>query len=654
MRSAIPLCAVLAACLRPASADPSPATSTSDDLLPAVEWTAYGRDQLGSRLAPIPELNPGTVGRLRQAWVYRTGETDPGAAERRFESTPIVVDGTMYIITPLGRIIALDPATGGERWVWDGRVDPRLDFGDFGSRGVSTWLDPAAAAGAHCRRRIVAATIDARLVALDARDGRPCAGFGAGGIVDLRRGLRNAPFETEEYEVTSPPVIVGGVIVVGSAIADNNRVDAASGEVRAFDVRTGAARWSWDPVPQRESDPAWPSWESPSAHRAGAANAWSVLAADSARGLVIVPTSSPSPDYFGGERPGENRYGNSVVALRAATGEVVWHFQTVHHDLWDYDLASPPALVTLRRDGRPVDAVLQATKTGQLFVLDRASGAPIFPVEERPVPPSPLPDERAWPTQPFSSVAPLSPHRMTADEAWGATAEDRAACRAQVAALRNEGIFTPPSREGTLVVPSNVGGAHWGGLAYDPQHEIAVVPVNRVAAMVQLIPHGAITRDSMVATHRRLGDEYTRMRGTPYVMRRRILRAPGGLPCAPPPWGTLVGVSLRTGAKVWEVPLGSMSALAGRPLPGEWGSINLGGPVMTTGGVAFMAGTLDRSIRAFEVATGRELWRGELPTSARATPAVYRMGGRVYVVVATGGGEVFGPGDHLVAFRMDP
>jgi quinoprotein glucose dehydrogenase len=497
--------------------------------------------------------------------------------------------------------------------------------------------------------------IDARLIAIDARDGQACTGFGVNGTVDLRRGLRNPPFEMSEYEVTSPPAIVGGLVVVGSAVADNNRTQAASGEVRAFDARTGALRWTWDPVPQQPGDPAYDTWVGPRAHTTGAANAWSVIVADTARGLVFVPTSSPSPDYFGGDRPGENRYANSIVALRAATGEVVWHFQTVHHDLWDFDNASPPALATVRSGGREIDVVVQATKTGMLFVLDRATGAPVFPVEERPVPRSTVPGEEAWPTQPFTALTPpLSPHALRPNDVWGATPADRDSCRAAIAPLRNEGIFTPPSLEGTLVIPSNIGGAHWGGVAIDASRALAIIPVNRLAAMVQLIPFERLDQDSVRVGRERFGFEYTRMRGTPYVMRRRILRGPSGLPCTPPPFGTLVAVSLATGQRVWDVPLGNVNALAGEgaTLPRDWGSPTLGGPIVTAGGLVFMAGTLDRSIRAFDIETGRELWRGELPASGKATPMTYRANGKQYVVISAGGGGVWGRGDWIVAFAL--
>jgi quinoprotein glucose dehydrogenase len=390
--------------------------------------------------------------------------------------------------------------------------------------------------------------------------------------------------------MTSPPVAANGLVVVGSSIGDNSRPNPASGEVRAYDTRTGALRWSWDPIPQDPSDPAYGEWRGELAQRTGAANAWSALSADPARDLVFVPTSSPAPDYYGALRLGDNRYGNSIVALRLSTGKRVWSFQTVHHDLWDYDNAAPPALVTLKRDSAEVPAVLQATKTGMLFVLNRETGVPIFPVEERRVPASDIPGEQAAVTQPFTvTTPPLSPHQLAASDAWGITDSDRLACRATFESLRNEGIFTPPSTRGTLVLPANVGGAHWGGVAVDPVRQVAVVPVNRVAAIVQLIPRADFDRERSRAEDGRLGHdaEYNMMIGTPYVMRRRVLLSPSGLPCSPPPWGTLVAVDLGTGRIRWETPLGSMT----RPFPAEmadhfkseWGSPNLGGPIATAG-----------------------------------------------------------------------
>ena len=628
-----------------------------------ADWPAYGHDPQGTRYSPAAAIDRRNVARLAPAWTYRTGETGAAfktAKPTAFEATPLVVDGVMYVGTPLGRVIALDPATGGERWVFDPKIERDVTYGDFASRGVATWVDEAAPAAAACRRRLFVATAQSQLIALDTRDGRPCTGFGRRGIVDLKAGLRIAPFEPAAYSMTSPPLVVNGVVITGSSIADNSRPDPASGEVRGYDARTGALKWTWDPIPQDPKDPAYGEWGGALAHKTGAANAWSLLVADPARDLVFVPTGSAAPDYYGVLRLGRNRYANSTVALRVSTGKLVWAFQTVHHDLWDYDNASPPLLVTVTHDGASVPAVLQATKTGMLFVLERETGRPIFPVEERPVPASDIPGEQASPTQPFTAViAPLSPHHLSPDQVWGATDADRAACHAAIDSLRNERVFTPPSVRGTFVLPSNIGGAHWGGVAVDPERQIAVVPVNRIAAVVQLIPREQYDHERAMTEDKRLGRdyEYNGMWGTPYVMRRRMILSPSGLPCTPPPFGTLVAVDLKTGSRLWDVPLGSLT----RPLPpdqaakvpAEWGSPNLGGPIVTAGGLVFIAAALDRWLHAYDIETGRELWRGPLPESGKATPMTYQLAsGEQFVAIAVGGGGAFGAGDYVVAFRL--
>ncbi|MDQ2889672.1 MAG: PQQ-binding-like beta-propeller repeat protein, partial [Gemmatimonadota bacterium] len=377
----------------------------------AVDWPAYGFDPGGSRFSPASQITAENAHLLTVAWTYQTGEMGPEYKTDRateFETTPIVVAGTMYISTPLGRVMALDPTTGAEQWVFDSHVDRAIKVGDFATRGVTAWIDRAAPPGATCALRIYVAPVSAQLIALDGHTGKKCDDFGTHGVIDLTVGLRNPP-APGEYAQTSPPAVIDGLVMVGSSIGDNGRTDKPSGIVRAFDARTGARRWAFDPVPQDPADPHYDSWGGPNGHRTGAANVWSVIAVDSARDLVILPTTSASPDYYGGERLGDNRYANSIVALRASTGKVVWAFQTVHHDLWDYDNAAPPALVTITRDGRKRDVVVEATKTGQLFVLDRDTGKPVFPVEERPVPRTDVPGEQSWPTQPFNTViAPLT------------------------------------------------------------------------------------------------------------------------------------------------------------------------------------------------------------------------------------------------------
>ncbi|MGH7545429.1 MAG: pyrroloquinoline quinone-dependent dehydrogenase, partial [Gemmatimonadota bacterium] len=618
-----------------------------------ADWTAYGRDPGFSRYSPAEQITRRNVAQMEVAWVYRTGDYVLGDDPSRFEATPLLVDRALYVSTPFGRVIALDPETGAERWSYDPGVDLEGDFGDFANRGVATWLDLERAEGERCRRRIFVAPIDARLVALDALTGRPCGDFGRKGQVDLSTDLVNAPGWLGEYAVTSPPLVVHDLVVVGSAIADNQRVDAPSGVVRAFDARTGKLRWRWDPIPRDPAVAGHETWEGGSAARTGGANVWSLLSADPERDLVFLPVGSASPDFYGGERLGQNLYANSLVALRASTGELVWHFQAVHHDLWDYDLPAQPVLVTLRRGGEEVPAAVQGTKMGHVFVLHRETGRPLFPVEERPVPASPLQGETAWPTQPFPTAPPpLVPQQLEIADAWGVSPADRAACRRWLGRLRSDGIFTPPSLEGTVIVPGNIGGVHWGGVSVDPERGILVTPTNRIPFVVTLLP-----RDRVDAARRAHPDaEISEQAGTPYAMMRQVLRAPSGVPCSPPPWGALTAVELAGGRILWETPLGYLPDLAGTAGHRRWGSLNLGGALVTAGGLVFIAATYDRHLRAFDIETGRELWAAELPAAGNALPMTYRLSesSRQYVVIAAGGHGRFGStvGDYVVAFAL--
>jgi quinoprotein glucose dehydrogenase len=555
-------------------------------------------------------LTPDNVQRLTVAWTYDTRDSTERLGYGKppaFEATPAYADDRLYVSTPLGTVAALDAETGAE--IWRVQLPIATDHG---------YDDPANRGPTVHGENLYVGTIEGRLVCLLRRDGARCPHFGVNGEVDLTQGLRHAPQRRGEYGVTSPPAAWRNLVIVGSSIGDNGRAQMSSGEVRAFDATTGALQWTFHPLPE----------DSP----AGGANTWSRIVVDERNGLVFLPTGSPSPDYYGGLRPGDDGFANSIVALKASTGEVVWHFQTVHHDLWDYDVASPPLLWPSRNG----PGVAVGSKTGHLFLFNRLTGAPLFPIVERPVPPSDVDGEQAAATQPFpTKPASLAPQRIGETDLWGATPDDLEACRRLFHSLRNDGIFTPPSVRGSLHVPGNIGGLQWGGAAWDAKHRLLIAPVNREPAIIRLIPH-----DQFAGARREFPSrETTEQRGAPYSMSRELFQAPSGVPCVAPPWGELVAIHADSGELAWHVPLGDLrEVLKAAAFPTPIASPNLGGPATTDTGLVFIGATLDAHLRAFDTRDGRELWRGALPTSARATPLVYSTrSGRQMVAIMAGG-----------------
>jgi quinoprotein glucose dehydrogenase len=622
---------------------------------PVADWPDYGRGKEALAWSPLEQLTPGNVRALTVAWEHHSGDVSDGSGDTSrtsFQARPIVPNGTLYYCSGLNRVFALDPETGAERW----RFDPQLRNRKLGGpyplvcRGVSYWRDaragePAPGGAGACSERILTATIDSELIALDAATGRPCEGFGRAGRVDLREGFAEAP-RWEAY-VTSPPLVLGDVVVVGGLVQDNLRVDAPSGVIRGFDARTGALRWAFDPVP-----PGFPA--SPDGrYTPGTPNAWAPLSGDPERGLVFAPMGNPSPDLFSAVRRGLDHYGSSVVALSAETGRPVWHFQTVHRDVWDYDVPAQPVLFQLPDVGGGRPGVAQITKMGFLFLLDRETGAPLYPVEERAVPQGSVPGEVLAPTQPFPThPPPLLPTALPPEAAWGFTPVDKADCREKLAAIRNEGIYTPPSVEGSIVYPGNAGGPNWGGLALDPERGVAYLNSMRAPTVAKLIPREqAAGLDYAGAAY---PNELYPMEGAPYALSRGPLLSSFGAPCVPPPWGTLQAVDLASGRTLWESTLGTTRDQAPWPLWLDLGAPNLGGPLATAGGLVFIGATTDKFFRAFDAASGDEIWRFRIPYTANSSPITYRLrqNGRQFVVIAAGGHGWSEPGDALLAFAL--
>ena len=600
-------------------------------------WPNYGNDPGGSRYSAARQIDRTNVAKLQLAWTFRTGALEQQTdliQKAAFEATPILVENQLFLSTPYNHVIALNPETGARLWEYDPHVDLSHGYSEVSSRGVSAWIDPKAKPGQPCRLRIFIGTLDGRLIGLDGKTGQPCGDFGDKGEVNLTHDAATATEWNGGYQVTSAPAIAGDLVITGSSIADNWKVDTGRGIVRAFDAQTGQLRWTWNPTP----------WADKTEPRTGGGNAWSTLSVDPKEDLVFIPVGSSAPDYFGGIRKGDDKWSDSVVALRASSGKFVWGFQAVHHDLWDYDVASQPTLFTWK-DGTP--AIVINTKMGHVFVLNRLTGAPLLPVEERPVPQSSIPGEQSWPTQPFSNIS-LVPEKITPQDAWGPTPQDEAWCKAKIAASQWDGMFTPPNLQGIVVFPGNVGGVNWGSAAYDPSHHIMVANTNRLIAWMKLIPRDEYAAENKKDQDNRIFGEFGEQKGAPYGLYRTFLFSPSKLPCNKPPWGTTEAVDLFTGKTVWDVPLGTM-------VPGQQtGSLNLGGPMITAGGLVFTSAAMDLYLRAFDIETGTELWKYQLPAGGQAIPMSYSIHGKQYIVIAAGGhGKLrTKQGDYVLAFAL--
>ena len=593
------------------------------------DWPSWGGDEGGQRYSPLEQIDKSNVGRLRRAWTFHTGEISDGKTyptKSAFECTPIVLDGVMYITTPFCRVVALDPETGKELWSFDPKMDRMQRKNLWAHRGLAVWKKGE-------DRRVFSGTLDGDLWCLDARTGQPVSGFGEGGRV--RHGAIGMPDPRPSdwmRNIASPPTIYEDLVIVGGIIP----------YLRAYDVHTGKLIWERFKAP-RSGEPGHETWAGDSGKRQSGSLCWTIMSLDRERGMLFVPTDSPIYDYYGGDRHGANRWSNSLLALKAKTGELIWDFQFTHHDVWDYDIAAQPNLITVRRAGRDVPAVAQVTKQGFLFLLDRETGKPLFEVEERPVPQSTVPGERLSRTQPVPvAPPPFARISIRPDEIADISPEHRAFAHRVFGEYDAGGVFSAPSQKGVMVFPGNNGGADWGGGCYDPTSSLYFVSSSNLGMVMKMAP-----ADPSSSSYRMIGGGF---------LRTGWLWDSAMIPLQPPPWGTLTAIDLNQGTIVWQTPLGIIESLAEKGIT-HTGTPGIGGGIVTAGGLVFIGHSNDSRFRAFDKDTGTELWVARIDGSAHAVPVTYlgRTTGKQYVVIAAGGGNRYNNtfADALVAFALD-
>lgn len=609
-----------------------------------VQWPFYGGDQEGTKYSELQGINKKNVSDLHIAWTWKTGETalsQYGTSPGMFEVTPLMIDDVLYLSTPYNKVVALNAETGQLIWSYDPKAyelgQPPNGTG-WVHRGVAAWHD-----GTKLR---IFMNSRYRLICLDAATGTPVESFGDHGFVDLSKGLI-WPIRKLDYTETSPPVVYKNVVIVGNGVGDRLVYHHdPPGDVRGFDARTGRQLWSFHTIPQA-GEPGNETWGAGSWKYTGHTNVWAPITIDSRRGLVYLPVTTPSNDFYGGNRPGNNLYADTLVCLDALTGKPKWHFQIVHHGLWDYDVASPPTLVTITVDGKKIDAVAQATKQGFVFVFNRLTGTPVWPIVERPVPASDIPTEHASPTQPFpTKPPPISPQGITLDDAFDATPELKAEAQAEMQRYRMGPLFTPPSYRGTLMLPGVLGGGNWGGGAFDPATGLLYIKTTNMAHIAR------VARPDLSSANPRASEVDADWTGD---LRGTNATFDHGLPLTKPPYGGLVAVDLNEGTIRWKIPLGDWKelrmnpALRGIKLPEVLGIAGPAGPIVTKSGIVFVGGG-DSALHAIDSESGKELWEGNLPERSHGTPMTYRTSrGRQFVVIASGSGD----NAALVAFALD-
>ena len=633
------------------------------------DWPAYGRTQAGVRYSPLTQINEQNVKDLKVAWTFRTGDLKSGndSGETTNQVTPIKIGNDMYMCTTHQWLIALDPATGKEKWRFDPKLKADKTYQHLTCRGVSyfdaantdgfaTSLQNKTSSSTECPRKIILPVNDGRLVAVNADTGKACSDFGTNGQVDLQKDMPYA--YPGGYNPTSPPVVTGTTIVIAGSVTDNYSSKEPSGVIRGYDVNTGKLLWVFDTG--AEDPNAIPAPGQTFVHNSP--NAWAPLAYDAKADVVFVPTGVGTPDIWGGDRTAlKERYANSVLAINASTGKLIWHFQTTHHDLWDMDVPSQPTLAEVKdKSGQMVPAVYVTTKTGNVFVLDRRDGKAIVPITERPVPQTvkrgpQTKGEHYSATQPFSDLDLAPQNKLTDKDMWGGTMFDQLVCRIQFKRLNYDGIYTPPSENGTLVFPGNLGVFEWGGISVNPDRQVAVMNPIGLPFVSRLIPEDP----SRAETAKGAGTEQgvQPMYGVPYGVEISAFLSPIGLPCKQPAWGYVAGVDLNTHQVVWKKRIGtirdSLPNLFQLPAV-KIGVPGLGGSISTAGNVMFVGATQDNYLRAFNVSNGKKLWEARLPAGGQATPMTYEINGKQYVVIMAGGHGSFGTkmGDYLVAYAL--